>query len=88
MGPTIIIAHLNCCIIVVYRKTCARRRQMVTKGPIVNSQMLVPQSANTSHNGTSGYSPTIVNREGIVTIAPQSSQNSTNNDSDRHHSTE
>lgn len=29
MLPTLVIVHLNCCIIVAYRRTCARRRRMV-----------------------------------------------------------
>ena len=28
MLPTLVIVHLNCCIIVAYRRTCARRRRM------------------------------------------------------------
>jgi hypothetical protein len=31
MAPTLIIVHLNCCIIIAYRKTCANRRRMVKK---------------------------------------------------------
>ena len=45
MGPTLIIVHLNCCIIVAYRKTCANRRRMVKK------PTPVPTPAPVCHNG-------------------------------------
>ena len=46
MGPTLVISHLNCCIIVAYRRTCARRRLMANNSATQQQANPLPSTAN------------------------------------------
>jgi hypothetical protein len=54
MAPTLIIVHLNCCIIIAYRKTCANRRRMVKKPTPTSTP------ATASHSGRNQSSLTTI----------------------------
>lgn len=57
MLPTLVIVHLNCCIIVAYRRTCARRRRMVNVNnktapptPIPAGELPIPNNTHRSQH--------------------------------------